>query len=116
LDRFIRYAKIDTQSDPNSPTCPSTEKQKNLSKLLVEELKAMGVHDAELDEHGYVYATIPSNTDKKVPVICFCSHVDTSPDCTGENVNPQIHHNYQGQDIILPNDKTQVIKFAEHSD
>ena len=116
VERFIRYAKIDTQSDPNSPTCPSTEKQKNLSKLLVEELKTMGVQDAELDEHGYVYATIPSNTEKKVPVICFCSHVDTSPDCTGENINPQIHHNYQGQDIILPNDKTQVIKFADHPD
>ncbi|MFN5181577.1 MAG: peptidase T [Bacteroidota bacterium] len=116
VDRFIRYAKIDTQSDPNSPTCPSTEKQKNLSRLLVEELKQMGIEDAEIDENGYVYATIPSNTDKKVPVICFCSHVDTSPDCTGENVKPQIHHNYQGQDIILPNDKTQVIKFADHPD
>lgn len=113
-DRFIRYAKIDTQSDPNSNTCPSTEKQKNLSRLLVEELKAMGISDAELDQHGYVYATIPSNTNKNVPVICFCSHVDTSPDCTGENVNPVIHKNYKGGDIVLPNDKSQVIKFSEH--
>lgn len=113
-DRFIRYAKIDTQSDPLSKTCPSTEKQKNLSRLLVEELKAMGINDAELDEHGYVYATIPSNTTKNVPTICFCSHVDTSPDCSGTNVNPVIHKNYQGQDIILPNDKSQVIKFSEH--
>lgn len=113
-DRFIRYAKIDTQSDPLSKTCPSTEKQKNLSRLLVEELKAMGISDAELDEHGYVYATIPSNTSKNVPVICFCSHVDTSPDCSGTNVNPVIHKNYQGTDIVLPNDKSQVIKFSEH--
>lgn len=113
-ERFIRYAKIDTQSDPNSPTCPSTMKQKNLGKLLVEELHAMGISDAELDEHGYVYATIPSNTTKQVPVICFCSHMDTSPDCSGENVNPVIHAKYNGQDLILPNDKTQIIKFAEH--
>ncbi|MBN8691610.1 MAG: peptidase T [Bacteroidetes bacterium] len=113
-NRFIRYAKIDTQSDPLSKTCPSTEKQKNLSRLLVEELKAIGISDAELDEHGYVYATIPSNTSKNVPVICFCSHVDTSPDCSGTNVNPVIHKNYQGTDIVLPNDKSQVIKFSEH--
>ena len=115
-ERFIRYAKIDTQSDPNSPTCPSTMKQKNLGKLLVEELQAIGITDAELDEHGYVYATIPSNTSKDVPVICFCSHMDTSPDCSGENVNPVIHTNYDGKDIVLPNDKTQIIKFAEHPD
>jgi tripeptide aminopeptidase len=113
-DRFLRYVKIDTQSDPNSTTIPSTAKQKNLSKVLVQELIAMGIADAELDEFGYVYATIPSNTTKNVPVICFCSHVDTSPDCTGENVNPQLHKNYQGTDIFLPNDKTQVIKFSEH--
>ncbi len=115
-DRFINYAKIDTQSDPASETCPSTMKQKNLGKLLVQELLEMGIKDAELDEHGYVYATIPSNTDKKVPVICFCSHMDTSPDCSGKNVNPIIHTNYDGKDIILPNDKTQIIKFAEHPD
>ncbi|MEY4875373.1 MAG: peptidase, partial [Bacteroidota bacterium] len=82
-ERFLRYVKIDTQSDPNSPTCPSTEKQKNLGKILVEELKAIGINDAELDEHGYVYATIESNTNKNVPVLCFCSHMDTSPDCSG---------------------------------
>jgi len=114
-ERFIRYVKIDTQSDPNSETCPSTEKQKNLSRVLVEELKAMGIADAVLDQHGYVYATIPSNTNKKVPVLCFCSHVDTSPDCTGLNVNPVIHKNYKGGDIVLPNDKTQIIKFSEHA-
>lgn len=115
-ERFIRYAQIDTQSDPNSPTCPSTMKQKNLGKLLVEELLAIGITDAELDEHGYVYATIPSNTTKDVPVICFCSHMDTSPDCSGENVKPVIHTNYDGKDIVLPNDKTQIIRFAEHPD
>jgi tripeptide aminopeptidase len=113
-DRFVRYAKIDTQSDPTSPTCPSTEKQKNLGKLLVEELTAMGVKDAEMDAYGYVYATLPSNTTKKVPTICFCSHMDTSPDCSGTNVNPVIHKKYNGGDIVLPNDKSQIIKFAEH--
>jgi len=113
-DRFVKYAKIDTQSDPNSPTCPSTEKQKDLGKVLLEELKTMGIKDAELDEHGYVYATIEGNTEKKVPVICFCSHMDTSPDCSGTNVNPVIHKNFDGKDILLPNDKTQVIKFTEH--
>lgn len=115
-ERFIRYAKIDTQSDPDSSTCPSTMKQKNLGKLLVEELIAMGIKDADLDEFGYVYATIPSTTSKEVPVICFCSHMDTSPDCSGENVNPIIHTNYNGQDIVLPNDRSQIIKFAEHPD
>lgn len=113
-DRFIRYAKIDTQSDPLSPTCPSTEKQKNLSRLLVQELQQMGIQDAELDEFGYVYATINSNTTKQVPTICFCSHVDTSPDCSGTHVNPVIHKKYDGKDIVLPNDSSQVILFTEH--
>jgi tripeptide aminopeptidase len=115
-DRFLRYVKIDTQSDPNSPTCPSTEKQKNLGRMLVHELKEIGLNDAEMDENGYVYATLEATTDKNVPVICFCSHMDTSPDCTGANVNPVIHKNYQGQDIILPNDNSQQIKFSEHPD
>src|SRR5688572_13296299 len=114
VDRFIRYAKIDTQSDPTSNTCPSTMKQKNLGKVLVGELVKMGITDAELDEDGYVYATLPSNTSKKVPVICFCSHMDTSPDCTGENVNPILHKNYNGKDIVLPNDQTQILKTSEH--
>ncbi len=113
-ERFLRYVKIDTQSDPNSSTCPSTEKQKNLGSLLVAELLEMGIDDAEMDENGYVYATIPSNTDKQVPVICFCSHMDTSPDCSGENVNPIIHKNYDGKDIILPKDHTQILKASEH--
>jgi tripeptide aminopeptidase len=113
-ERFLRYVVIDTQSDPASPTCPSTEKQKDLGRLLVRELKAMGVSGAELDEHGYVYATIPANTDKRVPTICFCSHMDTSPDCTGKDVNPQIVRNYRGGDIALPADPTQVIRVADN--
>lgn len=113
-DRFIRYAKIDTQSDAASPTCPSTEKQKDLLRLLVEELKAMGISDAEMDANGYVYGTIPANTSKKVPVLCFCSHVDTAPDCSGTNVQPVVHRNYQGGDIVLPKDSSQVIKVSEH--
>ncbi|MFM7155400.1 MAG: peptidase T [Bacteroidota bacterium] len=115
-ERFLKYVTIDTQSDPNSPTCPSTEKQKNLSRILVEELLAMGVSDAHLDDHGYVYATIPANTDKKVPVICFCSHVDTSPDCSGEGVKPMVHANYRGQDLVLPDDSSVVIRMHEHPD
>ncbi|MDE1991229.1 MAG: peptidase T [Rhizobiaceae bacterium] len=114
IDRFLRYVVIDTQSDPKSSTQPSTEKQKNLSKLLVEELLAMGLSDAHLDEHGYVYATIPSNVDKPVPVICYCSHVDTAPDFTGTNVKPQIVSNYAGGDIQLIGDPQQIIRVADH--
>lgn len=113
-ERFLKYVKIDTQSDPNSPTFPSTMKQKDLGKVLVSELLEMGINDAHMDEHGYIYATIPSNTSKKVPVICFCSHMDTSPDCSGKDVNPQIHKKYDGKDIVLLNDKTQVIRVHEH--
>lgn len=115
-NRFIKYAKIDTQSDPGSPTCPSTEKQKNLGRALVAELLEMGISDAEIDINGYVYGTIPSNTTKQVPVICFCSHMDTSPDSSGENVKPIIHDNYQGEDLILPDDNKVIIKMAEHPD
>jgi len=110
----LRYVVIDTQSDPTSPTCPSTIKQKDLGDLLAGELQAMGLSDAHLDEHGYVYATIPANTDKRVPVICFCSHMDTSPDCSGANVRPQVLSNYRGGDIVLPGDPSQVIRAAEH--
>ena len=112
--RFLRYVQIDTQSDPHSDTFPSTQKQKKLSQLLVKELKEMGIDHAELDEYGYVYATLPSNTGKTTPVICFCSHVDTSPDCTGEGVKPLVHRNYDGKDIILPDDNSQVIRVADH--
>lgn len=113
-ERFLRYVVIDTQSDPASPTCPSTEKQKNLGRLLAAELKELGLADAHLDEHGYVYATIPANTAKRVPVICFCSHMDTSPDCSGKDVKPQLVKKYAGGDITLPGDPSQVIRVAEH--
>lgn len=114
LDRFLRYVQIDTQSDPTSPTQPSTEKQKTLSRLLVSELQAIGFADAEMDSNGYVYATVPANTDKDVPVICFCSHVDTAPDFSGTGVKPQIIKNYAGGDITLVGDKSRVIRVAEH--
>ncbi len=113
-ERFLRYVTIDTQSNPDSPTCPSTEKQKNLGRLLARELKDMGVRDAHLDEHGYVYGTIAATTSKTVPVICFCSHMDTSPDCTGKEVKPQIVADYQGGDIVLPADPSQIIRVDEH--
>jgi len=112
--RFLRYVAIDTQSDPASPTCPSTEKQKDLGALLARELREIGLDDAHLDDCGYVYATIPSNSAKPVPVICFCAHMDTSPDCAGAGVKPQIVRNYRGGDIVLPADPTQVIRAAEH--
>ncbi|MCD0487417.1 peptidase T [Pedobacter sp. MC2016-14] len=115
-ERFKKYVKIDTQSDPLSTSSPSTEKQKNLGKVLVAELLEMGIADAELDPYGYVYATIPANTNKEVPVICFCAHMDTSPDCSGLNVKPIVHRNYQGQDLVLPDDETVVLKMAEHKD
>ncbi len=113
-ERFLRYVQVDTQSDPQSSSHPSSEKQKDLGKILAEELKQIGLTDAHLDEWGYVYATIPSTTDKKVPVICFCAHIDTAPDCSGTNVKPLIHKNYQGQDIVLPDDTSQVLRFNEY--
>ena len=117
LERFLRYVQIDTQSDPNSETFPSTAKQRNLSNLLAEELRALGVADAHVDEHGYVYATIPANSERTdIPVICFCSHVDTSPDVTGENVKPIVHRNWDGSDIILPDDHLQVLRVGELHD
>jgi tripeptide aminopeptidase len=112
--RFCEYVQIDTQSDPNSLSQPSTEKQKDLSRVLVGELLEMGLKDAHLDEFGYVYATLPSNVDRAVPVLCFCAHVDTSPDCTGAGVKPLVHRNYQGQDLILPDDTSQVITTKDH--
>ncbi len=113
-ERFLRYVQIDTQSDPESNTFPSTEKQKDLSRVLVKELLEMGIKDAHLDEFGYVYATLPSNSSKEVPAICFCSHVDTSPDCSGKNVNPVVHYSYQGHDIVLPADTSQVLSPKAH--
>ena len=117
VGRFLRYVQIDTQSDPQSATNPSTEKQKNLSRILVQELRDMGIGDAEMDEWGYIYATIPANTDKTdAPTICFCAHVDTSPDVTGAGVKPIIHQNWKGTDIVLPEDPTQIIRVADHPD
>lgn len=116
VDRFLRYVVIDTQSDSDSDTLPSTMKQKDLGRVLVTELLAMGIADAHLDEHGYVYATIPANTDKDVPVICFCSHMDTAPDFTGTNVKPRIVPDYQGGDIRLSGDPSRVIRVDEHKE
>lgn len=113
-ERFMRYVQVDTQSDPQSSAQPTTEKQKDLGRILAEELKAMGITDAHMDEYGYVYATIPATTTKKVPVICFCAHVDTAPDCSGTGVKPILHKDYQGQDIVLPDDPTQVLRMSEY--
>jgi tripeptide aminopeptidase len=113
-ERFMRYVQIDTQSDPFSNSFPSTEKQKNLSLLLVSELLLMGIKDASIDEFGYVIATIPATTSKTVPIICFCAHVDTAPDCSGMGVKPILHQNYNGLPIILPDDPTQIITIEQH--
>jgi tripeptide aminopeptidase len=112
--RFFRYVKIDTQSNPDSDTQPSSAKQLDLSHLLLDELKLLGLTDAEIDENGYVYATIQGNTEKKVPVICYCAHVDTSPDCKASEVKPILHKNYTGEDIVLPDDPEQIIRTSEH--
>jgi tripeptide aminopeptidase len=118
LDRFLRYVKIDTRSDEDSKTFPSTEKQWDLLRLLHEELIGLGLKDTTLDEHGYVFATVPSNLPPehamKVPVVAFIAHVDTSPAITGTNVKPVVHRNYQGGDIVLPGDSTQVIHASEY--
>lgn len=108
--RFMRYVQIDTQSDPNASSFPSTEKQKNLSKMLAAELTGMGINHVETDVYGYVYAHLPANSSKKnIPAICFCSHVDTAPDCSGTNVKPILHEQYDGNDIVLPDDNSLVL-------
>ncbi|HEY4965396.1 MAG TPA: peptidase T [Puia sp.] len=114
VDRFFRYVQIDTQSNPDSVTQPSTIKQLDLSRLLFEELQTLGLTEVELDENGYLYASIPSNTEKPVPVICFCAHVDTSPDCKASEVKPLLHKNYSGDDIVLPDDPEQIIRTSEY--
>jgi len=114
-DRFVKYAQIDTTADPNSTTFPSSMKQKDLAKVLVEELKAIGVNNAEMDEWGYVYASIPSNSPKNdIPKICFCAHMDTAPDCSGTNVKPILHEKWDGSPITLPDDTTQIITVERH--
>ncbi|MES2773953.1 MAG: peptidase T [Bacteroidota bacterium] len=114
VERFMRYVQVDTQSDPQSDSQPTTEKQKDLSNILVQELLTMGIDDAHMDGFGYVYATIPSNSDKTVPVICFCSHVDTAPDCSGYLVKPLLHKAYDGNDLVLPDDATQVLNLVKY--
>ena len=122
LDRFIRYAKIDTQSSETSTTYPSTEKQKDLLRVLVDDLKAAGLADAAMDEWGYVMATLPSNLPAghpahgKVPTIGLIAHVDTYFGVTGANVNPQVHRDYDGRDIVLPGDPSQVIRVADETE
>jgi len=113
-DRLLRYVQIDTQSDPYSDSFPSTEKQKNLSKLLVKELLEMGVKETAMDEFGYVMATIPATHHKKVPVVCFCAHVDTAPDCSGSFVKPILHENFNGEPIILPDDPNQIVTIEDY--
>ncbi|MEY4054344.1 MAG: peptidase [Bacteroidota bacterium] len=108
-ERFLRYVQIDTQSDPAATCFPSTPKQLKLAELLLQELHEMGLTDAYTDINGYTYATIPSNIDYDVPVICFCSHIDTAPDCSGTGVKPILHKGYTGAPIILPDDNSQVI-------
>ena len=114
-DRFLRYIKIDTQSDPNNPEFPSTKKQWDLANLLIEELKEIGMHDVSIDENAYIMATLPANVDFKVPTIGFIAHFDTSPDFTAKNVNPQIHPNYDGKEIVL-NKKENIILSPDYFD
>ncbi len=112
--RFMRYVQVDTQSDPNGTAYPTTEKQKDLGKMLFAELQAMGLQQVEMDEFGYVYATLPGNSPKKnIPAICFCSHVDTAPDCSGTGVKPLMHTAYDGKDIVLPDDPAQVLSMKD---
>ena len=115
-DRFLDYVQIDTQSDPHSSSSPTTEKQKNLGKVLVSELHSLGISNAHLDEFGYVYAHIASNVTHEVPGLCFCAHMDTSPDCSGENVKPIVHPFYHGQDLVLPDDPSVIIRLSDHPD
>ena len=109
IDRFISYVTVDTESDPNNPAFPSTEKQWNLARILEKELNNIGLEDVELDENCYLMATLPSNVDHEVPTIGFVAHIDTSPDFTGANVKPRIHNNYNGGDIILNKEKNIVL-------
>lgn len=115
-DRFLDYVQIDTQSDPHSSSIPTTKKQTNLGKVLVSELHSLGISNAHLDEFGYVYAHIASNVTHEVPGLCFCAHMDTSPDCSGENVKPIVHPYYHGQDLVLPDDPSVIIRLSDHPD
>lgn len=114
LERFLKYATYDTQSAEDAESYPSTERQKDFGRVLVRELQELGLKDANMDEHGYVMATLETNTKKKVPTIGLIAHMDTSPEVSGKDVKPQIHSNYQGGDIVLPGDKSQVIRAEEN--
>jgi len=115
-NRFLKYVQIDTTADPNSESFPSSIKQKDLAKELYQELIDLGLDEVEMDEWGYVYATIPSNSESKnIPTICLCSHMDTAPDCSGTGVKPIVHRNYDGNPITLPDDNSQVITVERHS-
>ncbi len=114
LERFLRYVKVKTSSKEGSDKYPSTDCQWDLLNLLKKEMEEMGVVEIELDQYGYLFGTLPSNSLKEVPPICFIAHVDTSPEVSGEGVEPIVHKNYQGQDIVLPKDPEQVIKFEEN--
>jgi len=115
LRRFLRYVAIDTQSTEDSDSFPSTAKQLDLLRLLVRELREIGLPDAAMDEHGYVFATIPATSAKPgVPVIGFIAHVDTSPEMSGSGVRPIVHRNYRGEDLALPDDPSAVLRFAEN--
>ncbi len=109
LDRFLSYVKVDTQSDPESESIPSTAKQLEFGKKLVEELKRIGLTEVEQDQYGYIYATLEANTSTNMPVIGFIAHIDTAPDFTAENVNPQIHENYDGGDIVLNKEQNIIL-------
>lgn len=113
-ERFMRYVQVYTTSDPNSTSFPSTERQKDLGRILVKELQDLGIEDAEMDEWGYVFGTIKGNTEREVPTICFCAHMDTAPDVSGENVKPILHKNYDGEPIVLSDDNSQVITTEKH--
>jgi tripeptide aminopeptidase len=113
VERFFKYVKINTQSDEKSSTVPSTEGQLTLGTLLVDELTSIGLADVSMDENGYIMATLPSNTDKKTPVIGFIAHMDTSPDMSGQNVNPQIIETYYGKNITLNNKKNVILSPIE---
>jgi len=115
LERFLRYVRFDTRSDESSMTVPSTATQLVFQRALVEELKALGLDDAALDEHGYVMATVPATTQKAaVPAIGFIAHVDTSPEMSGTNVVPIVHERYDGRDIVLPDDRTAILRLSDN--
>ncbi len=113
-ERFMRYVQIDTTSDPTSSTFPSSAKQRDLAIVLHAELQKLGLQDVQIDEWSYVFATIPSNVTHALPTICFCSHIDTAPDCSGTNVKPILHANYSGEPISLPDDPQQVLRTEDH--